>query len=89
VETLNRFIDFNYEFDTSKPTGVRRRFMDISLAREYLGYHPTTSLAAGLKQTWDWFCEHPDEYTRKQCYFEAAGADRMTTQRPSAKEVGV
>jgi len=89
VETLNRFIDFKYEFDTSKPTGVRRRFMDISLAREHLGYNPTTSLAAGLKQTWDWFCEHPDEYTRKQCYFEEAGADRMTTARPSPTEVGV
>jgi GDP-L-fucose synthase len=71
VETLNSFIDFNYEFDATKPTGVRRRLLDIGLAREHLGYHPTTSLEEGLKLTWDWFVNHPEEYSQKQCYFEA------------------
>ncbi len=70
VETLNRFIDFEYEFDASKPTGVKRRLLDISLAQEHLGYEPSTSLEQGLRMTWEWFNQHPQEYTHKQCYFE-------------------
>ena len=70
VETLNRFIDFDYEFDATKPTGVRRRLLDISLAQERLGYQPATSLEEGLRLTWEWFTQHPQEYTHKQCYFE-------------------
>ncbi len=89
VETLNTFIDFNYEFDTSKPTGVKRRLLDIALARDHLGYDPSTSLAAGLRQTWDWFLEHPDEYTQKQCYFESASECDSATVRATTKEVGV
>jgi GDP-L-fucose synthase len=70
VETLRGFLDFEYQFDASKPTGVRRRFLDITVARQTLGYNPTTTLAEGLQKTWQWFVEHPDEYTNKQCYFE-------------------
>ena len=29
--------------------------MDITLARESIGYNPTTSLREGLEITWDWF----------------------------------
>jgi GDP-L-fucose synthase len=89
VETLNRFIDFRYEFDSSKPTGVRRRLMDITLAREHLGYRPTTSLQEGLRQTWDWFVAHPDEYTRKQCYFEGDAVSGRAVDGQLKKEVGV
>ena len=53
-----------------KPTGLRKRFLDISLAQETLGYRPTTSLLDGLKQTWAWFLDNPEEYTQKVCYFE-------------------
>lgn len=72
VETLQRFIDFQYRFDASKPTGVRKRLLDISLARETIGYEPSTSLAEGLKKTWQWFLGHPQEYTKKICHFEDA-----------------
>ena len=45
VETLNSFIDFNYEFNTTKkPTGFPKRVMDISLAKKLIHYSPTTSL---------------------------------------------
>lgn len=54
VEALNSFIDFNYVFDTSKPSGFPKRVMDISLAKELIHYNPTTSLLDGLKETWDW-----------------------------------
>jgi len=70
VETLQGFIDFEYRFDTSKPTGVRRRLLDISLARETIGYHPSTSLEQGLRKTWQWYIGHPQEYTQKVCHFE-------------------
>ena len=70
VETLNRFIDFKYEFDASKPAGFPKRVMDISLARELIHYNPTTTLQDGLKQTWDWFINHQDEHLRKMNYFK-------------------
>lgn len=69
VETLNSFLDFNYEFDTSKPSGFPKRVMDISLARKMLGYCPTTSLKEGLMETWQWYTQHPDEFQQKQNYF--------------------
>jgi GDP-L-fucose synthase len=70
VKTLQGFIDFEYRFDTSKPTGVRKRLLDISLAQETIGYHPSTSLEQGLKKTWQWYIGHPQEYTQKICHFE-------------------
>jgi GDP-L-fucose synthase len=70
VETLHSFLDFNYEFDTTKPSGFPRRVMDISLAREMLGYNPTTSLLDGLKKTWEWYVENQDEYLKKANYFK-------------------
>ena len=71
VETLKSFLDFNYEFDATKPSGARTRLMDIALARETIGYHPATSLVDGLKATWDWFVCHQDEYLRKKNYFRS------------------
>ncbi|NTV42078.1 MAG: NAD-dependent epimerase/dehydratase family protein, partial [Syntrophobacteraceae bacterium] len=62
VETLHQFLDFNYEFNATKPSGFPKRVMDISLARELIHYHPTTSLLDGLKETWEWFVHHQDEY---------------------------
>lgn len=69
VETLHKFLDFNYEFDTSKPSGFPRRIMDISLARELIDYNPTTSLLDGLKETWQWFTANRDEYLKRKNYF--------------------
>lgn len=70
VETLRSFIDFNYVFDTTRPAGFPRRVMDITLARKLIHYNPTTSLADGLKQTWDWYVKNQDEYLKKANYFK-------------------
>jgi GDP-L-fucose synthase len=70
VETLKRFIDFNYKFDTTKPSGFSKRVMDISLARKLIDYDPTTSLLDGLKETWNWFMKNQDEYLRRKNYFK-------------------
>lgn len=69
VEALHGFIGFNYKFDPSKPSGYPKRVMDISLAQQMLGYNPSTSLADGLKKTWDWYVKHQDEHLKKQNYF--------------------
>lgn len=69
VSTLQQFLDFNVEFDTSKPSGFHKRVMDISRAKDWLGYSPKTSLREGLEQTWDWFIENENEYLKKKNYF--------------------
>jgi GDP-L-fucose synthase len=70
VETLSSFIDFNYEFDATKPAGFPKRIMDISLARELIDYDPMTSLKDGLKETWDWFVNNQEEYLKRKNYFK-------------------
>jgi GDP-L-fucose synthase len=70
VETLNEFLDFDYEFDTSKPSGYPKRVMDITLAKQTIDYNPSTSLREGLEQTWNWYLQNQDEYLNKQNYFK-------------------
>jgi GDP-L-fucose synthase len=70
VETLHSFLGFNYEFDTSKPSGFPKRVMDISLARKLLNYNPTTLLREGLQETWEWFIHNQDEHLKKKNYFK-------------------
>ena len=70
VETLNSFLDFKYEFDTSKSSGWPKRLMDISLAKEMINYNPTTSLEDGLKETWNWFLQNKNEHILKKNYFK-------------------
>jgi len=70
VETLRTFLDFNFEFDPTKPAGYPKRVMDITLARKTIGYNPSTSLRDGHKATWDWFLQNQDEYLQKQNYFK-------------------
>jgi len=70
VETFHSFLDFEHVFDASKPQGVRKRIMDLSLAREKIHFDPSTSLKDGLKETWDWFVKNPEEHLKKINYFE-------------------
>lgn len=70
VETLSNFLDFKYEFDTTKSSGWPKRLMDISLAKEMIRYNPSTSLEDGLKETWKWFLENNDEHLFKKNYFK-------------------
>jgi GDP-L-fucose synthase len=70
VSALKTFIDFEYRFDTTKPSGAPMRIMDITKARELLGFSPSTDLVTGLKATWDWFVGHTEEYREKMNYFK-------------------
>lgn len=69
VQALNSFIDFRYEFDSTKPAGFPKRVMDITLAGQLIDYQPTTILKDGLKETWDWFIKNQNEYLKKKNYF--------------------
>ncbi|QWR77048.1 NAD-dependent epimerase/dehydratase family protein [Candidatus Magnetomonas plexicatena] len=69
IETLHTFIPFEYRFDSSKPTGVAKRVMDISRAKTMIGYNPQTSLYEGLKITWDWYINNPDEHLKKKNHY--------------------
>jgi len=69
VEGLRSFLDFNYQFDASKPGGFPKRVMDISLAQKLIHYQPSTTLIDGLKETWAWFIENSNEYKNKKNYF--------------------
>jgi GDP-L-fucose synthase len=69
VEILRTFVDFNYRFDTRRPSGAPMRVMDITKAKEMLGFIPSTDLKTGLRLTWEWFVKHPEEYKKKINYF--------------------
>lgn len=69
VEFLRDIIPFNYQFDTAKPSGFPKRVMDITLAQRLIGYNPTTSLAEGLRKTWEWYTQNQDEHLQKVNYF--------------------
>jgi GDP-L-fucose synthase len=63
-------VPFVPHFDTTKGNGYPRRVMNIDLARKLIGYDPTTSLYDGLKETWDWFMQNRDEYSKRNNYFK-------------------
>lgn len=46
-------------WDTSKPTGDKKRIMDISRARSF-GFEPSVSLEDGIKATMEWYRSNRD-----------------------------
>lgn len=73
VMALHGIVAFDHEWDTSKLSGVARRVLSITRAREELGWEPRVGLEEGLWRTWTWFQEHRDEYERKATFFEDVG----------------
>ena len=69
VETLNEIIDFNYEYDVSKPSGAPKRIMDLSKSKTELNFTPETTLFNGLEETINWFSNNKEDYLHKQNYF--------------------
>ena len=45
----------NILWDSSKPSGPKRRVIDINKAKNEFGYQVTTSLEDGIKKTVDWY----------------------------------
>lgn len=57
AETIERLVGFEGEtvWDASRPDGQPKRFLDVSRARELMGFEATTSLEDGLRATIDSF----------------------------------
>jgi len=47
--------DADVRYDSSKPTMIPKRMIDISLAKEKLGFKPKVSLEDGIQRTVDWY----------------------------------
>lgn len=58
------------EWDTDKPTGEAIRRMDMTRAREKLGFEPQVSLEEGLQETVDWFHKHRADADDRYDVFE-------------------
>ncbi len=73
VETILDRLDRRPEvrWDTSRPTGDRRRVMDIRRA-EALGYRPAVTLPAGLDEVMGWYREHRSRRPGRYDVFDAA-----------------
>jgi len=59
AETIARVTGFQGRliFDATKPDGMPRKLLDITLIRS-LGWEPRIPLEAGLKNAYQWFTEH-------------------------------
>ena len=57
VELIAKLVGFKGElvFDATKPDGQPRRCLDITRARELIGFNPTTRFEDGLRETIAWF----------------------------------
>ena len=60
AELVGRIVGFrgSIEFDQSKPDGTPRKLLDVSKLSE-LGWQPKVSLAAGLRDTYQWYFGAP------------------------------
>jgi len=54
---VSHYEDAIVEYDTTKPTMIPKRLIDISLAKEKLGWEPKISLQAGIQRTVNWYKE--------------------------------
>jgi len=65
AEIVGRTVGYEGElvFDTSKPDGTPRKLLDVSRLKG-LGWQATTTLEAGLRQTYDWFCANEGQLRR-------------------------
>ena len=50
--------DADVQYDSSKPTMIPKRMIDISLAKEKLGFEPKVSLEEGIHKTVEWYKEY-------------------------------
>ena len=78
VETVLGCLDERPEihWDTSKPSGDALRILDITRARELLGYEPLESFAAGIRETFEWYRDNRVAATKRYDVF-APGNERQ------------
>lgn len=61
VETICQLMDFEGKivWETDKPNGQPRRCLDTTLAQDKFGFVAQTDFKQGLKNTIDWYLQHP------------------------------
>jgi len=66
VEIILNNLDYKPKviWDSSKPSGDRKRVMDISRAKALIGWEPQTSLEEGVKQTMSWYKNNKNFFGR-------------------------
>ncbi len=52
---IDGYDNANIKYDSSKPTMIPKRLINVSLAKELLGFEANTSLKEGLGKTIDWY----------------------------------
>ena len=67
--------------DLTAPQGVRGRTSDNSFVLEQLGWEPTTSLAEGLRRTYEWIEQHVSPATTAAEMTDDIGLRRFATRR--------
>jgi GDP-L-fucose synthase len=62
AETIRGIVQYNgrVTWDASKPNGQPRRCLDVTRAKERLGWEATTDFKEGLKRTYEWYLETLD-----------------------------
>jgi GDP-L-fucose synthase len=65
AELMSRIIGFEgrLQFDTSKPDGTPQKLLDVTRLRN-LGWQASTTLEAGLRATYQWFCANESQLRR-------------------------
>lgn len=60
AKTITNSFEYNPEFffDSTKPTMIPVRLVDISKSKEVLGWNASTDIAAGIQKTVDWYTSH-------------------------------
>jgi GDP-L-fucose synthase len=63
AETIARVTGFEGElvFDDSKPDGTQRKLLDVSRLQT-MGWQASISLEEGLRDTYQWFLDHQDNF---------------------------
>jgi GDP-L-fucose synthase len=56
-------------WDTSKPSGDKKRLMDISRAKG-IGFAPKITIAEGIKETMEWFRKNKDIIDKRYNVFK-------------------
>ena len=54
----SEYTDADVQYDSSKPTMIPKRMIDISLAKEKLGFEPKVPLKDGIKRTVEWYKDY-------------------------------
>jgi len=67
AEIIRRVVGYEglLTFDKSKPDGTPRKLLDTTRLKA-LGWKPAIELEEGIRQTYQWYCEHYAEAARSQ-----------------------